>query len=143
VRGKFEPQSVLRLSTRRLRGAGLSAAKAKYLLDLARRVNRGDIDLDGIHELDDEQVIASLTQVHGVGRWTAEMFLIFSLGRPDVLPIDDFGLRSGIQLCDGLPTLPTRAAVRQRGDCWKPYRSVATWYLWQWLRLLRQEPPLK
>lgn len=118
-----------------LRGAGLSAAKARYVLDLAERVYRGNVCLDLLHQLTDAEVIAQLTKVHGIGVWTAEMFLIFCLGRPDVLPTGDLGLRTAVQRLDGLPRLPTPAQVRERGSIWAPFRSVATWYLWQSLRL--------
>lgn len=118
-----------------LRAAGLSAAKVRYVLDLAERVDRGEIQLDCLHQLTDAEVIALLTQVHGIGVWTAEMFLIFCLGRPDVLPTGDLGLRTAVQRLDGLPELPTPAQVSERGSIWAPYRSVATWYLWQSLRL--------
>jgi DNA-3-methyladenine glycosylase II len=117
-----------------LRAAGLSAAKARYVLDLAERVYRGDVRLDLLHDLSDAEVIALLTKVHGIGVWTAEMFLIFCLGRPDVLPTGDLGLRTAVQRLDGLQQLPSPPQVRERGSIWAPFRSVATWYLWQSLR---------
>jgi 3-methyladenine DNA glycosylase/8-oxoguanine DNA glycosylase len=131
---RVTPQAVLRLTPAKLRGAGLSRPKVNYLRGLAADLLKGRIDLESIHEREDEAIIEHLVQVKGIGRWTAEMFLIFSLGRPDVLPVDDFGLRAAIQRCDVLPELPTRAFVRERGAIWAPYRSVATWYLWQSLK---------
>jgi 3-methyladenine DNA glycosylase/8-oxoguanine DNA glycosylase len=128
---KLTPMSVANLSHEELRSAGLSTAKATYVHDLAAKVSDGTVHLEQIHELDDESVIQSLIPVKGIGRWTAEMFLIFSLGRPDVLPVDDLGLRVGIQRLDGLSEQPSKAAVKERGAIWAPYRSVATWYLWQ------------
>jgi 3-methyladenine DNA glycosylase/8-oxoguanine DNA glycosylase len=131
---RLEPESILALTPEQLRTAGLSAAKTRYLHDLAAKVHTGAVKLRTIHHEDDEAVIEHLVQVNGIGRWTAEMFLIFSLGRPDVLPVDDLGLRVGVQRLDGLPELPSKAAVQTRGAIWKPYRSVATWYLWQSLK---------
>jgi DNA-3-methyladenine glycosylase II len=131
----LDAQAIREIRRDRLRRVGLSKQKATYLHDLAARVADGAVDLDSIHERDDESVIEHLVQVKGIGRWTAEMFLIFCLGRPDVLPVDDFGLRAALRLCDGLPELPTRAEVRERGAVWAPYRSVATWYLWQSLKV--------
>jgi DNA-3-methyladenine glycosylase II len=131
----FDPDAIRVLRRDRLRRVGLSKQKAEYLHDLAAKVADGTVELDGIHEHDDEAVIEHLIQVKGIGRWTAEMFLIFCLGRPDVLPVDDFGLRAAIRRCDGLAELPTRGEVRERGAIWAPYRSVATWYLWQSLKL--------
>lgn len=133
-RRRFAAESVRKLSHEQLRSAGLSRAKAVYFHDLADWVGSGRINLHAIHQADDEEIIRELTQVKGIGRWTAEMFLIFCLGRPDVLPIDDLGLRAGVRRCDGLEEMPTKAEVRERGSIWAPYRTVATWYLWQSLK---------
>ncbi len=114
-----------------LRGAGLSRAKALALKDLAGRAHSGALPLHDLAKLDDEEVIAALVPVRGIGRWTAEMFLIFSLGRLDVLPVDDFGLRAGVQDVYGLAELPGRADLRERAEPWRPYRSIATWYFWR------------
>ena len=122
---------VLALGTEPLRAAGLSGMKTRYVLDLAERVAVGQLDLDHIATLDDEAVIAELVQVKGIGRWTAEMFLIFSLGRPDVLPVADLGLRAAVRLHYGLAELPTRDESHALGAPWAPYRTVATWYLWR------------
>ncbi|HMP01813.1 MAG TPA: DNA-3-methyladenine glycosylase [Gemmatales bacterium] len=127
--------AIARLRPEELRAAGLSGAKARYAHDLAARVADRSVRLDRIHEKADADVIEELTQVHGIGVWTAEMFLIFSLGRPDVLPVDDLGLRAALQRFDGLKELPTKGQVRERGAAWAPYRSVGTWYLWQSLKL--------
>jgi DNA-3-methyladenine glycosylase II len=125
------PTAVAAASEETLRGAGLSRNKALALLDLASRAKRGDLPLDQLAEMADEEVIERLIPVRGIGRWTAEMFLIFSLGRLDVLPVDDFGLRAGVQELYQLPAMPGRADLRERGEAWRPYRSVATWYFWR------------
>jgi DNA-3-methyladenine glycosylase II len=138
-RRRFTPAAVLALPETDLRAAGLSRAKVTYVRDLATKVHSGAVPLHDLHDADDETVIEKLTQVKGIGRWTAEMFLIFSLGRPDVLPVDDLGLRAAIQRLDNLPELPTKSQVAARGATWQPFRTVATWYLWQSLRLARQE----
>ena len=135
---RVTPKNLLALSLGELRTVGLSRAKATYMHDLAAKVHSGVVPLRRLHAEDDETVIEQLTQVKGIGRWTAEMFLIFSLGRPDVLPVDDFGLRAAIKLLDGMPELPTRAEVRARATIWQPYRTVGTWYLWQNLKLQRK-----
>lgn len=125
------PSAMVATSEEALRGAGLSRAKALALKDLAERSTNGLLPLDRLTELSDEEVIDHLVPVRGIGRWTAEMFLIFSLGRLDVLPVDDFGLRAGVRDLYQLPELPERAALRERGESWRPYRSIATWYLWR------------
>jgi DNA-3-methyladenine glycosylase II len=130
----LSPASLSDLSHENLRSVGLSKAKATYVHDLSEKVSTRAVDLENIHDLDDEGVIAALIPVKGIGRWTAEMFLFFSLGRPDVLPVDDLGLRAGVQRLDGLEELPTKMAVKERGAAWAPFRSVATWYLWQSLK---------
>lgn len=114
-----------------LRGAGLSRAKVLALKDLAQQALNGGLSLERLADKSDEQVIAALVSVRGIGRWTAEMFLIFSLGRLDVLPVDDFGLRAGVRELYDLPDLPGRAELRERGEIWRPYRSIATWYFWR------------
>ena len=127
----LRPAALLALSDEELRGAGLSAPKVRSLRDLAEKVRRGHVPLRRLPELTDEEVIAALLPVHGIGRWTAQMFLIFSLGRPDVLPVDDLGLRMGVQQVYGLAELPGRAALTELAEPWRPYRSVATWYFWR------------
>jgi DNA-3-methyladenine glycosylase II len=125
------PAAVLALSEPALRAAGLSGTKARALADLAARVADGRLPLDRLPKMTDDEVIARLVPVHGIGRWTAEMYLVFCLGRPDVLPVDDLGLRAGVQEQYGLPDLPGRVPLRERAEPWRPYRSVATWYFWR------------
>jgi len=124
-------EGVLVLGLEALRGAGLSGPKTRYVLDLAERVANRELDLEGLATQDDEAIIAALVRVKGIGRWTAEMFLIFSLRRMDVLPVDDLGLRASLQRHYGLAGLPDRATSHQFGASWAPYRTVATWYLWR------------
>jgi DNA-3-methyladenine glycosylase II len=114
-----------------VRACGLSRQKAAYLLDLARHFQDGEIATRRLSAMDDEAVIDALVGVHGIGRWTAEMFLIFTLNRPDVLPVDDLGLREAVRDVYKLPNRPTPKEVVARGEIWRPYRSLATWYLWR------------
>lgn len=116
-----------------LRAAGLSRQKIAYLMDLARKASAGEIPIDTLHELSDAEIIDALTCVKGVGRWTAQMFLMFRLGRPDVLPELDLGIRKGIQRAYGLRALPSDARIRKLGRAWTPYCTIASWYLWQLL----------
>jgi methylated-DNA-[protein]-cysteine S-methyltransferase len=126
------PRDVLRATDARLRGAGLSRAKAAALRDLARRTTSGEIpELAELRTLEDEEIVERLTRVRGIGRWTVEMLLIFRLGRPDVLPADDYGLRKGFALAFRKRKLPRRAELERRAEPWRPYRSVASWYLWR------------
>jgi len=117
-----------------LRGVGLSGQKVKYLRDLSSRILDGSLNLDELDTLPDELVIERLTAVKGFGRWTAEMFLMFRLHRPDILPIDDLGIQNAIRRLYLLRKRPTPTRMMKLGDKWKPYRSVASWYLWQTLR---------
>jgi DNA-3-methyladenine glycosylase II len=130
-RGVANPQSLAVLSDEDLRAAGISRQKAAYLRDLASRVAAGDVPLDSIESLPDEEVIAALTRVKGIGRWTAEMFLIFRLQRPDVLPIGDLGILNAIQKAYRLRKKPTAKRLQKIGEPWRPYRSIACWYLWR------------
>lgn len=125
-----EPALLLAMSDDILRGAGLSRQKISYLRDLAERVQSGEVPLETIHELDDDAVIDALTRIKGVGRWTAQMFLMFRLGRPDVLPELDLGVRKAIQVAYRTRGLPTTERVHRIGKCWAPYRTIASWYLW-------------
>jgi len=131
------PQEILAASTRALRGAGLSRQKIAYMRDLAARAGDG-LPLRGLSRRSDEEVIEALCAVKGIGRWTAEMFLIFRLGRFDVLPVDDYGVRKAAQKAYGLHKLPDARWLRKKGEAWRPYRTVASWYLWRSL-----EPPPK
>jgi DNA-3-methyladenine glycosylase II len=132
------PASLLALSDEALRSAGLSAAKTRSLRDLAEKVHGGAVALDRLHEADDETVIAALIPVRGIGRWTAQMFLIFSLGRLDVLPVDDFGLRAGIRRQYRLKEMPDKNRVEKLAEPWRPYRTIATWYFWKSLGFVPQ-----
>src|SRR4029079_19084850 len=120
---------------------GLSRQKAKYLLDLARPFQNGEIPTRRLSSMDDEACIEFFPRVHGIGRWTAQMFLMFTLNRPDVLPVDDLGLREAVRDVYKLPKRPTPKEVVERGEIWRPYRSVATWYLWR--RNTRPLAPLR
>jgi DNA-3-methyladenine glycosylase II len=125
------PARILRTSETVLRAVGLSASKLRYLRDLADKVHGGTVPLARLHAFSDEEVIAHLVPVKGIGRWTAEMFLIFSLGRLDVLPVDDLGLRAGVKRHYDLSEMPKRAELVERGEAWRPYRTIATWYFWR------------
>ena len=115
----------------RLRAAGLSRQKLTYMRDLARHVHEGMLPVDRLHELDDTQIIEALTAVKGIGRWSAQMFLMFRLGRPDVLPELDLGIRKGLQRAYRMRKLPTPARVQAIGARWSPYATYACWYLWR------------
>jgi DNA-3-methyladenine glycosylase II len=108
--------------------------KIEYLKDLAQKIEDGKLKIRSLSKMTDDEIIEHLTQVKGIGRWTAEMFLIFSLGRLDVLPIGDLGLRKGVQMAFSLSELPKPEEVEKIGVRWRPYRSVATWYLWKSLQ---------
>lgn len=120
-------------SDEQLRAVGLSRGKSAYLKDLAARVVSGELSVETLHELSDEEIIAGLTRVKGIGRWTAQMFLMFRLGRPDVLPDLDLGVQKAIQKAYRLRKLPTPERVMRIGAKWAPYRTVASWYLWRLL----------
>ena len=125
------PEAVAAESEERLRSAGLSRQKASYIKDLARKVADGEIPLDGIDALPDHEVIEVLTKVKGIGVWSAQMFLMFRLGRPDVLPVLDLGIRKGVQLTFGLRSMPSPKRVLKIGKPWSPYSTIASWYLWR------------
>ncbi|HEY3064757.1 MAG TPA: methylated-DNA--[protein]-cysteine S-methyltransferase [Methylomirabilota bacterium] len=130
------PAHILRASDARLRGAGLSRSKLLSLRDLARRASAGEIPtLAEVHGMDDEAIIERLTHVRGIGRWTVEMLLMFRLGRADVLPADDYGIRKGFSIAFKKRELPSRRDLEKRGARWKPYRTVASWYLWRAVEL--------
>jgi 3-methyladenine DNA glycosylase/8-oxoguanine DNA glycosylase len=135
--GTLTPQLLAALSDEEMRAAGISRQKAGYLKDLSCKVSSGAVPLDALAAMSDEEVIAALTQVKGIGRWTAEMFLIFRLQRPDVLPLGDLGILNAIHKAYRLRKKPTPARIAKLGEAWKPYRSVASWYLW---RSLDNEP---
>lgn len=125
---------VLEVSEDQLRGIGLSRQKASYVRDLCARVADGRLQLDDLDALSDDLVVERLTAVRGFGRWTAEMFLMFRLHRPDVLPVADLGIANAIQRVYRLKKRPDAARIAQAGEVWRPYRSVACWYLWESLR---------
>ena len=132
IYGRFpRPAQLLATKDFKLRDAGLSARKIEYLKDLASRVSDGRLKLTLLPKLPDELVIEQLVQVKGIGRWTAEMFLIFCLGRQDVLPVGDLGLRKAMQKAYLLGELPSPETMNDIAQVWKPYCSIATWYLWK------------
>jgi len=128
--GRVTPASVLQLPETEFRGVGISRQKTSYLRDLAAKWGEGTIKYRRFKFYTNEEVITALTQVKGIGRWTAEMFLIFSLLRPDVLPVDDLGFRKGVQIAYKLRKLPEAKKLATLAQKWKPYRSIATWYFW-------------
>ena len=132
VLGGFpSPEAVMRTSDATLRGAGLSRQKQSYVRDLAHKVHAKEVRLARIGRMEDEAVIAHLTQVKGIGRWTAEMFLMFVLNRPDVLPVDDLGIQKGFHHVYGLRKMPSPKRMAQLAAPWRPYRTVGCWYLWR------------
>jgi DNA-3-methyladenine glycosylase II len=128
--GALEARMVQRMDSRRLRAAGVSPQKLTYLKDLSSRVVKGRLDLRNLGSLADEEIIETLDEVRGIGPWTVHMFLIFTLGRPNVLPVDDYGIRTGAQKVYGLAALPKRAEIEKLAERWQPYCSVASLYLW-------------
>ena len=129
---KLSPQDILEASEESLRGAGLSGAKLVAIKDLAAKTLDGTVPtLARLRRMADEEIIEKLIQVRGIGRWTVEMLLIFRLGRPDVLPVGDFAVRKGFSLVYGLKDLPKPKELIHYGERWKPFRSVASWYMWR------------
>ena len=140
IHGRFEalfdddsptPEAVLAMPVPKLRGVGLSASKAASIRDLAQKVVDGTVELDRVARLPDDEVVRELTLVRGIGPWTAEMFLIFQLGRLDVWPVDDLGVRAGYARLYGLADAPPPRELEQLGERFRPYRSVAAWYCWR------------
>lgn len=147
-RGAFpEPAAVLARPDHELRAVGLSFAKIASLKDLATRAGDGTVpDSTMLATLDDDAIVERLTQVRGIGRWTVEMLLMFQLGRPDVLPVDDFGVRNGFRLAYALRGMPTPRALAAWGERWAPHRTAAAWYLWRAVDLAREgrlPPPVE
>jgi DNA-3-methyladenine glycosylase II len=132
--GKVIPSAMLKLSHEELFSVGLSNAKVRAMHDLARRTEGKVLPLRRFPKLTNDEIIEHLTEVQGIGRWTAEMFLMFGLIRPDVWPVDDLGLRAAVKKMDGLAEMPTKQYVMERGERYAPYRTVACWYLWQSLK---------
>jgi DNA-3-methyladenine glycosylase II len=129
--GDPTPESVLALPVETLRAAGLSANKAASIRDLAEKVLAGDVELDRVARLPDDEIVRELILVRGIGRWTAEMFLMFQLGRLDVWPVDDLGVRKGYVAIYSLPEMPTPKVLDGLGEPLRPYRSLAAWYCWR------------
>ncbi len=147
VGGRMTPEAVLAAPDERLRAAGLSTAKTVSLRDLAIKALDGSVPLDDLASLDDEQIVSRLTAVRGIGRWTAEMFMLFELVRPDVWPVDDLGVRRGWTLIHRLAEDIGVTQLRQEGERFRPYRSLVARYCWQAVRVdraqrtLNREPP--
>ncbi len=134
-----DPETLLELSDEQLRAAGLSRGKVLSLRDLAAKTLDGTVPtLPRLKKMTDAEIAERLVQVRGIGPWTVEMLLIFRLGRPDVLPVSDFGVRKGYMLVYKTADLPTAAEITKRGERWRPFRSVASWYLWRAVDLERQ-----
>jgi 3-methyladenine DNA glycosylase/8-oxoguanine DNA glycosylase len=129
--GDPTPEAVLAHPVDGLRAVGLSAAKTASIRDLAEKVLAGDVELDRMGRLPDDEIVRELTLVRGIGRWTAEMFLIFQLGRLDVWPVDDFGVRKGYALLHRLDAMPTPKALEALGEVYRPVRTAAAWYCWR------------
>lgn len=127
-----EPDDIARLSDEQIRAAGFSHSKILTLRDLSEKVLQGIVPShEEINTMEDEAIVARITQVRGIGRWTVEMLLIFKLGRMDILPVDDFGVRKGFMRVYGLPEMPNPKVLLTHGEKWRPYRTMASWYLWR------------
>ncbi|MBI5146627.1 MAG: DNA-3-methyladenine glycosylase 2 family protein [Thaumarchaeota archaeon] len=126
-----KPIDVINTSDSKLRSVGLSKMKVTYIKDLSEKIQSKELKISSLKDKSDEEAITHLTQVKGIGRWTAEMFLIFSLGRLDVLPVGDLGLKKGIQRLYSMPDLPEKEEIEGIAEKWRPYRTVATWYIWK------------
>jgi DNA-3-methyladenine glycosylase II len=133
------PESLGRMTVDELRAIGISRPKAGYLLDLAQKCRDGTIQLARLGRLKDERVIEELIQVRGIGRWSAHMFLIFALGRPDVLPTDDLGVRAAIQRLYAMEELPAKGVCIEIGNRWRPYATIGSWYCWRFLEMERRK----
>ena len=140
--GKVTPEALLPFEFDHLRTLGLSTPKARYIRNLLEHIYSGTLQLELLPELEDEEIITQLTAVKGIGRWTAEMCLIFTFARCDVLPVDDLGFLEGVRVAYQLPARPSKQEIRERGELWRPYRTFATWYMWAIRRLaLKNERP--
>ena len=129
--GQFPtPSKVVKMPAERLRTVGLSGMKVSFIQDLSQRVLDGSLHLDALDAMSDDEVIEELTKVKGIGRWTAEMFLMFRLHRPDILPVGDWGIVKAMQKAYRLRKVPTPTRMAKIGESWRPYRSIACWYLW-------------
>lgn len=150
IHGRFEglyggvsptPEQLLDTADETLRGVGLSRQKVVYMRDLAEKLASKQVPLENLEAIDDEALIKALTAVKGVGRWTAQMFLMFRLGRPDVLPELDLGIQKAVMLAYGLPAMPKPKELLEIGRPWRPHASVATWYLWRSLEIEPLDAP--
>lgn len=135
-KSKLDPHDIISAPLKSLRGAGLSAAKTAAIRDLAAKTLDGTVpSLARLRRMTDEEIIERLTEVRGIGRWTVEMLLMFRLGRPDVLPVGDYAVRKGFALVYGLKEMPKPKELMEYGERWRPFRSVASWYMWRALEL--------
>jgi DNA-3-methyladenine glycosylase II len=141
------PEQVLAKTDAELRAVGLSEKKAIYIKDLAAHIRDGKLDFHRFHRMTDDEIITHLTQVKGIGRWTAEMFLMFNLGRPDVMPADDLGVQNAIKRHYRMRQRPNRKRLLKHAERWRPYRTAAAWYLWRSLNIVLPgggaKPPAK
>ncbi|HEX4211477.1 MAG TPA: DNA-3-methyladenine glycosylase, partial [Candidatus Binataceae bacterium] len=133
------PEAVLAASDDELRAVGLSRGKMAYIRDLASHVQSGSLNFKRMRRMTDDEIIVHLTRVHGIGRWTAEMFMMFNLRRPDILPVDDLGVRMAVMKAYGMAEAPLPKQLREFGERWKPHRTAASWYLWQSMRLVTMD----
>lgn len=129
--GKITPESILKLRPTQMRSLGLSKQKLTYIRDLARKTRDGAVEFAKFPQMPDEEVIAELTQVKGIGQWTAHMFLMFALRRPNILPTGDYGVRNAMRKAYGMKVMPKPRTMERLAKCWHPYCSVASWYLWR------------
>jgi DNA-3-methyladenine glycosylase II len=141
------PQQVLAKTDAELRSVGLSEKKALYIKDLAAHVRDGKLNFHRFHRMTDEEIVAHLTQVKGIGKWTAEIFLMFNLGRPDVMPADDLGVQNAVKRHYRMRQRPNRKRLLKHAERWRPYRTAAAWYLWRSLDIVLPDagakPPAK
>ena len=133
------PESIARLQVEQLRNLQFSQRKAEYIIDFARAVVEGKVELERLARMEDEEIIAYLTALRGIGRWTVECLLMFGMGRPDLLPAADIGLRNGIQLVYGLADKPSEQEIRQLGESWRPWRSYVSLYIWEALGAVKRK----
>lgn len=129
--GEITPESILKLHPAQMRALGLSRQKLTYIRDLARKTREGLVEFEKFPQMTDEEVIAELVQVKGIGEWTAHMFLMFALRRPNILPTGDYGVRSAIRKAYGMKVMPKPRTMQRIAKCWHPYCSVASWYMWR------------
>jgi DNA-3-methyladenine glycosylase II len=129
--GRLEAAAMYKTQTRKLRSAGVSPQKLTYLKDLSKRVSKGTIDLESLRVMEDEEIIRILDEVRGIGPWTVHMLLIFTLGRTDVFPVDDLGVKKGVQEVYSLKEMPKKDEMERLSESWHPYRTVASLYLWR------------